>query len=73
MSTVTEIIAAVKHLSEAEKDEFLEQLRALDFEDGWDRQMDADAKAGKLDFLVREADDAIRSGTLRDWPDKPQA
>jgi hypothetical protein len=57
MSTVAEIIAAVKDLTEAEKDEFLEQLRALEFEDDRDRQMDADAKAGKLDFLVREADD----------------
>jgi hypothetical protein len=35
--------------------------------------MDADAKAGKLDFLVREADDAIRGGTLRDWPDGPRS
>jgi hypothetical protein len=73
MSTVAEIIEAVKHLSEAEKDDFLDQLRAVEFEDDWDRQMEADAKAGKLDFLVREADDAIRSGSLRDWPDKPSA
>ncbi len=73
MSTVAEIIAAVKDLSEAEKDEFLEQLRAVEFEDDWDRQMDADAKSGKLDFLVREADDAIEGGTLRDWPDGPPA
>jgi hypothetical protein len=63
-----EIIAAVKHLSEAEKDEFLAQLRALEFEDDWDRQMETDAAAGKLDFLVREADDAIRvkSGSVRE-------
>jgi hypothetical protein len=73
MSTVAEIIAAVKHLTEAEKDDFLEQLRAVEFEDDWDRQMNADAKAGKLDFLVREADEAIRTGTLRDWPDGPPA
>ena len=73
MSTVAEIIAAVKDLTEAEKDEFLEQLRALEFEDDWDRQMDADAKAGKLDFLVREADDAVRGRTLRDWPDGPRS
>ena len=69
---MAEIIAAVKHLSDAEKDEFLEKLRAVAFEDDWDRQMDADAKAGRLDFLVREADDAIQGGTLRDWPDGPQ-
>ena len=68
MSTVAEIIAAVTHLTDEEKDEFLEKLRGIEFEDAWDRQMEADAKAGKLDFLVREADDAIQGGTLRDWP-----
>jgi len=69
MSTVAEIIDAVKHLNEVEKGEFLERLREVDFDDAWDRQMEADAKAGKLDFLMCEADEAIRDGTLRDWPD----
>ena len=73
MSTVAEIITAVKHLNEVEKDEFLEKLREIEFEDGWDRQMEADAKAGKLDFLLREADDAIRTDTLREWPGGPRA
>ena len=71
MSTVAEIISAVKHLNEEEKDEFLEKLREIEFEDGWDRQMEADAKAGKLDFLLREADDAIRTDSLREWPGGP--
>ena len=68
MITVAEIIDAVKRLTEDEKDEFLEKLREIEFEDAWDRQMQTDAKAGKLDFLVREADEAIRDGALRDWP-----
>jgi hypothetical protein len=68
MSTVAEIIEAVKNLSDEEKDEFLEKLREIEFEDAWDRQIEADAKAGRLDFLVREADEAIRGETLRDWP-----
>jgi hypothetical protein len=68
VSSVAEIIEAVKHLSEAEKDEFLDKLREIEFQDTWDRQMSIDAKAGKLDFLVREADEAIRAGSLRDWP-----
>ncbi len=68
VSTVAEIIDAVRHLSETEKDEFLAKLREVEFEDAWDRQMDTDAAAGKLDFLVKEADAAIESGTLRDWP-----
>ncbi len=73
MSTVAEIIDAVRHLSEQEKDEFLSKLREVDFEDAWDRQIDADAASGKLDFLVEEADAAIQSGKLREWPGQPQA
>ena len=68
MSTVEEIIDAVKQLTEAEKDDFLDKLRQVEFQDAWDRQMEIDAKAGKLDCLVREADEAMRSGILRDWP-----
>ena len=68
MSTVAQIIDAVRHLSDSEKDEFLARLREVEFEDAWDRQMDADAAAAKLDFLVKEADAAIENGTLRDWP-----
>lgn len=69
MSTVTEIIEAVKRLGEDQRGEFLDRLLELHLEDAWDRQMEADAKAGKLDFLVREADEALRADTLRDWPD----
>jgi hypothetical protein len=68
MSTVAEIIHAVSRLSAPDKAEFLEQLREVDFDDAWDRQMSADAAAGRLDFLVREAEEARRDGTLRDWP-----
>ena len=73
MSTVAEIISAVRHLNEEEKDEFLEKLREIEFEDGWDRQMEADAKAGKLDFLLREAADATLTDSLREWPGGPRA
>ena len=68
MSSVTEIIDAVKSLNEDEKDDFLDRLRQIEFEDAWDRQMDSDARAGKLDFLLREAGDAIRNQALREWP-----
>lgn len=68
MSTVAEVIDAVKHFTEEEKDEFLARLQEITFEDAWDRQMEADAKGGRLDFLVREADDAAQSGTLREGP-----
>jgi hypothetical protein len=69
MSTVAEIIDAVKRLDEIAKGEFLARFAEIDFDDAWDRQMAADAKAGRLDFLVKEADEAMCDGTLRDWPD----
>ncbi len=46
MSTVTEIIEAVKRLDERAKAEFMEKLAEIDFEDAWDRQIEADAKLG---------------------------
>jgi hypothetical protein len=39
MSTVSEIIEAVKKLPEREKSEFLERLAEVDFEVAWDRQI----------------------------------
>lgn len=65
MSTVAEIIEAVKHLTEEDKGVFLEQLAGVDFDDAWDRQIEADAKAGKLDFLWKEAEHEIAQGSLR--------
>src|SRR5712691_7849443 len=56
MSTVVEIIDAVKNLDEQEKGEFLEKLTEVDFDDAWDRQIEAeaDAKAGRLDHLSQQ-------------------
>lgn len=34
----------------------------------WVKQMEDDAAAGKLDFLIDEADRAEKAGDLRDWP-----
>jgi hypothetical protein len=65
MSTVAEIIEAVKQLSEEEKGALLEQLGEVDFDDAWDREIEADAKAGKLDFLWEEAQREIAQGTAR--------
>ncbi len=65
MSTVTEIIEAVKQLDERAKGEFLEQLAEIDFEDAWDRQIEADAKAGRLDSLWQEALEDIKAGRVK--------
>jgi hypothetical protein len=55
VSTVSEIIEAVKKLPEADKSEFLQRLAEVDFDDAWDRQIEADAKAGRLDSVWAEA------------------
>ena len=59
----------MKRLTEDEKDEFFAKLREIEFEDAWEPQMQTDAKTGKLEFLVREAEVAIEQGTLCDWPE----
>ncbi|HET6888552.1 MAG TPA: hypothetical protein VFH87_11595 [Candidatus Udaeobacter sp.] len=53
MSTVSEIIEAVKKLPERDKSEFLARLAEVDFDDAWDRQIEANAKAGRPTILGR--------------------
>jgi hypothetical protein len=65
MTSVQEIIAAVKNLSESEKAEFLNRLSEIDFEDEWDRQIEADAKAGRLDHLWQRALEDIEAGRTK--------
>ena len=50
------------------KEEFTELARWLSEKDWerWDKEIEADSEAGKLDFLVREALDAKAKGTLKD-------
>jgi hypothetical protein len=55
MCTVTEIIEAVKSLGVEEKGAFLTRLSEVDFDDAWDRQIAADAEAGRLDNLWQQA------------------
>ena len=47
----------------AELTAWLDELCERDWE-AWDRQIEADSKAGKLDFLADEALEAKRNGTL---------
>ena len=65
MSTVTEIIEAVKSLDVEEKGEFLARLSEVDFEDAWDRQIAADAQAGRLDQLWQLALEDIQAGRTK--------
>ncbi len=63
--SVAKIIDAVKELSENEKGEFLDRLMEIDFEDAWDRQIEVDAKAGRLDHLWQEALEDIEAGRTK--------
>jgi len=68
MSTVSEIIEAVKKLPERDKSEFIERLGEVDFDDAWDRQIEADAKAGRLDRFAEEAIREHREGKSQPFP-----
>lgn len=67
VSTVLEIESAITNLP---KKEFWEL--ATWFDDvknrAWDEQMEADAAAGKLDFLFEEAAAERAKRKLKDWP-----
>lgn len=54
MSRVEEIERAIRGLSDDEFAQIAQYVYALE-QDRWDAQMDRDASAGKLDFLVAEA------------------
>ena len=65
MTSVAEIISAVKNLSEQEKGEFLERLAEIDFDDAWDHQIEADVKAGRLGDLIAQAEADIAAGRTK--------
>ena len=67
MATVEDIENAILKLSAEDYARFLEWFRERD-QQVWDEQMDRDAAAGKLDFLREEAQNARKSGQVRDWP-----
>ena len=65
MSRIAEIQQAVLDLSEADYLEFRQWFSELDWEK-WDRQIEADSSRGKLDFLIAEALEAKKRGTLKE-------
>jgi len=69
MSAVSEIIEAVKKLDDEEKREFLTRLAEIDFEDAWDQQIEADAKAGRLDSLWTNALKDIKKENVKPLDD----
>lgn len=65
--SLTEIMSAIEALSEKERCELSAWLQHY-ADDDWDRQMKADAKAGRFDAIAREAEDAYGRGEARPFP-----
>ena len=64
MTTLLEIKAAIEKLSPRDYVELMAMLHPP-VDDAWDRQMMADAAAGRLDRLVEEARADITAGRSR--------
>ncbi|PSB45476.1 hypothetical protein [Chamaesiphon polymorphus] len=62
--TVDQIQAAILQLSPTDYAELTKRLADLDY-DRWDRQLENDIAAGKLDFLAKEALADYNSGEYR--------
>jgi hypothetical protein len=67
MSTVKEIEAAIQKLKPQEIREVAEWLQELR-EELWDKQVEADAKAGRLDKLMEEAKQDYLAGRCKPLP-----
>lgn len=65
MSKVDELKTQIERLPEEEFTELVRWLSEKDWE-RWDKEIEADSEAGKLDFLIREALDAKAKKTLKD-------
>ena len=65
MTTIAEIKQAILNLPKVEYAEIIEWLHELG-EEEWDRQIEEDVLAGRLDALAAEAMEAKRQGTLKE-------
>jgi hypothetical protein len=63
MTRLEELEFRINSLPEAEYGEFRRWFLERDWVK-WDRQIEADSVSGRLDFLVREAQEARAKGTL---------
>ena len=65
MTKVEEIKQAIEALPEKDFIRLREWFSEKDW-DKWDKELEADANSGKLDFIVKEANDAKYNGELKD-------
>jgi hypothetical protein len=65
MTTLLEIAAAIQDLPEAEVRELSTWLQGY-LDERWDRQLEGDVAAGKLDALIAKAEADIAANNVRD-------
>ena len=65
MSKIEELKTDIEKLSSEEAAELFRWLSEREGE-SWDKEMEADSQAGRLDFLVREARQEKARGTLKE-------
>ena len=65
MSKVDEIKDAIEALPQEDYTQLRQWFSERDWQK-WDKQIETDSEAGKLDFLIKEALDEKESGTLKE-------
>jgi len=65
MSKIDELKADIERLPSEELAELFSWLSEKEWE-SWDKEIEADSQAGRLDFLEREAREEKSKGTLRE-------
>ena len=65
MSKIDALKADIERLSSQELAELFRWLSEKEWE-SWDKEIEADSQAGRLDFLVREARKEKAKGTLKE-------
>jgi hypothetical protein len=63
MTKIDELKADIEKLP---SEEFAELFPSEKEWENWDKEIEADAQAGRLDFLVREAHEEKSKGTLKE-------
>jgi len=65
MSKLDQLKAEIERLPNEQIAEIFRWLAEKDWQ-RWDKEIEADSRAGELDFLVREAREEKRTGKLKD-------
>ena len=68
VTNIAKIQKEILALSETDYRQLKQWLNELEW-DEWDRQIEEDSNAGKLDFLIAEAREAKEKGTLKNLED----